>query len=347
MDESTLTKNEFADLIQYFFEEYLPKHRGVSPHTIKNYRDTIKLFLTWLSATGKSTDTRILSTLHVQDILDFLNDLERKRLNSIATRNNRLAALKSFFFMCYLRKPEAKPALEILQFIPMKKMNRPLIDFFEHEDVLKVLASVNQSHPNGARDFLILNLLYDTGMRASELAGIQLNGFDSSRNTLEILGKGNKWRRIQIWPRTTQLLTEYIQHSRSIPKPLYQDYLIISRERAALTRSGVHKICHKYLEKSGIPRQIHSAKRSAVHSWRHTAAVQMIRQGRSLLEVCVRLGHSSVEVTQKYLNLDLSIKKERLNELVRFTEKFLPQKIASEKNPLKTTEEMLSFLKSL
>lgn len=340
-------KNDLASLIQYFFNEYLPQHRGVSPNTIKSYRDTLKLFLQWLIENGKPTDGRIFSEIRPMDILTFLKHLEEGRRNSIATRNTRLAALKSFFSMCYIIKPETKLTLEVLQLIPMKKTDTPMIDFFEHEDVIKMFAVADRTNRSGAKDYLILNLLYDTGMRASEIANAKLSGFDSKQGTLEIIGKGSKWRKVHLWPRNVELLGDYIENWRSTPKPLYHDFLFINRKRTPLTRFGVRKICLKYLEKAGIKKQLPSAKRSPAHSWRHTAAVNMIRQGKSLLEVCVRLGHKSVDTTQKYLKLDLTIRRERVEELIQFTQRFTPLTLTIKSADLKTTDEMVSFLKSI
>lgn len=347
MNNPSGQENDLAALIQYFFKEYLPAHRRVSPNTEKSYRDTLKIFLDWLKRNGKPTDGRLFTDIRCKDVLDFLKHLETDRSNSVSTRNARLAALKSFFLVCYLMRPKTKPALEILQFIPMKKTDSPMIDFFEHEDVLKMLGTIDCSRESGIRDYLILNLLYDSGMRASELANIKLSGFDPQLGTLEIIGKGNKWRRIRLWPRTIELLNDYIKKWRNTPKPLYHDFLIINRQRTALTRFGVHKICLKYLKKAGIKKQLPSVKRSPVHSWRHTAAVNMIRRGFSLLEISVRLGHKSVDTTKKYLQLDLSIRKERLDELVRFTERFRPVKVAIKSVTMKTTDEIVSFLKSI
>ena len=339
--------NGLAAMVQYFFQEYLPKHRGASPNTRKSYRDTIKLFLAWLVANSKPVDEKLFSSICSRDILDFLKHLEEDRSNTVATRNSRLAALKSFFAMCHILKPETKPALAVLQHIPSKKFDVPLIDFFEHDDVLKIFGTVDRSCESGVMDFLVLNLLYDTGMRASEVASVKLSGYDAIRGTLEIIGKGRKWRKITLWSRTIELLNDYLKNWRRAPKPLYQDVLIINRQRTALTRSGLHKICLKYINRAGIPKHLESAKRSPAHSWRHTAAVNMIRQGKSLLEVCVRLGHSSTETTEKYLHLDLTVQKERVDELVRFTETLMPPRPAIMSGVLKTTDEMVSFLKSI
>ena len=347
MNKIPTPKNDLAPLIHYFFQEYLPTHKGISLNTIKSYTETFKLFLPWLIQTKGVAHSQLLSDITPKDVLEFLKHLESERSNLISTRNSRLAAIKTFFLMCYLLRPETKSVLEAIQFIPMKKTNTPLIDYFEHEDVMKLFKSIDQSTTSGMKDYLILNILYDTGIRASELAGLKLSGFDSKEHTLEIFGKGNKWRKIRIWPRTSQLISNYIQKWRETPKPLYHDFLIINYHRSALTRFGIHKICQKYLKKAGIQKQLPSVKRSAVHSWRHTAAVNMIRQGRSLLEVKVRLGHASFDSTQKYLNLDLSVKRKRVEEFVRFTENLLPSRLGSESEAWKSSEEILRFLKSV
>ena len=349
MYNETAGGNTLAALIQYFFEE-IPDPPRPRTEFVKSYRDTMTLFLKWLAAHDRATDGRLFHEIRTNDILDFLKHLETKRSNSVATRNSRLAAGPEVFLLsCYLMKPETKPALEILQFIPMKKADTPMIDFFEHDDVLKILGTVDRSCEAGMKDYLMLKpSLRHTGMRASELANMptDLSGYDPIHGSIEIIGKGRKWRRIYVWPRTVELLNEYIKDWRSTPKPPHHDILIVNRERTALTRSGVNKVCLKYLRKACIKKQVPGAKRSPAHSWRHTAAANMICQGRSLLEVSIRLGHASVETTQKYLQLDLTIRKQRLDELVRLS-RVRPSTQTLMSVELKTTEEMVSFLKSV
>lgn len=339
-------ENDLSSLVHYFFREYLPTHKGSSPNTVESYRETFKLFLPWIFQ-NKSAKTITVGEIKPADILSFLKFLEEDRSNSARTRNARLAGIKTFFSMCYLKCATDKRALEAIQFIPMKKYNRPLIDFFDHDDVLRILISIDRSRASGVRDYLVLNLLYDTGMRASELANLRLQGFDRASETLEILGKGNKWRKIRIWPRTNQLLIDYLENWRQVAKPLYKDNLIISHRREALTRFGVHKISGKYLKKAQVKKQMANTKRSAAHSWRHTAAVNMLRMGSSIHEIKVRFGHESLDTTGKYLNLDLSIKRERVAEFIRFTEALCPAKVTTENLARRTSAEVLQYLKSL
>lgn len=341
-----MIEKKFNRLVHCFFNEYLTKHRGVSTNTVKSYRDTFALFCKWL-AENKNSKELVIDEISVEDVLAFLKMLESDRGNTPKTRNLRLASIKSFYSMCFMKGAVDRRKYDSIEFIPMKKSIKPLIDFFEHEDVEKMLASVDRDAASGARDFVVLNLLYDAGLRASEVAQLQIKNYDPMNETLEIFGKGNKWRKIKIWSRTNQILQDYIYNFRPQAKPLFRDHLIVSHRREALTRFGIHKICSKYLLKANVPKQLVAAKRSAAHSWRHTAAVNMLRMGMSLQEIKVRLGHEQIDTTTKYLNLDLSIKRERINELVRFYESKPVHVAPTESYESKTTAELMKYLKKI
>lgn len=332
-------------LIHYFFSEYLPAQRGLSKNTIKSYRDTFKIFYVWVS---NETDAKTISieAISADLILKFLSDLEATRKNDIKTRNSRLAALKSFFSMCYMRRAVDRRHFESINFVPFKKFHRKLIDYFEHDDVLKIFSLINTSRISGARDQVVLNLLYDTGIRATELASLKVKNYDANQQTLEILGKGNRWRKIFIWPRTAKILDEYLR-SRPVPKPAYKDFLITNHKRESLTRSGVHKISSKYLKMANIDKHIPSSKRSAAHSWRHTSAVNMLKMGFSIQEIKVRLGHQQMETTSKYLNLDLTVKRERILELLQFSKTSPPKLDDGNDIKFKSSVEIIKFLEGI
>lgn len=170
------------------------------------------------------------------------------------------------------------------------------------------MKSINIRNGLGFRDYTIINLLYDAGCRASEVCDIKISNFDASDRTLEIIGKGNKWRKVGLWPRTSQILEKYLKKSRVKPLPLHKDYLFINQRGGGMTRSGVYKLCQRHANKpEGLRNPFPSAKIQAVHSWRHSAAINMIRQGRSILEVKTRLGHASYETTNVLLGIILEI----------------------------------------
>lgn len=336
----------FKSLLRYFFREYLSSQKGLSPNTIASYKETFKIFTPWIIKKTSINNPKI-DDVSLLLLFEFLKHLEEDRGNCVHTRNARLAALKTFFRMCYFLLPDTKKIFDGVQFIQAKRTTRPLIDYFEHDEVVQILESIKKETPSGFRDFTILNLLYDTGMRASEIANLQLPNYQNENGTLEIIGKGNKWRQITVWARTRKLINKYINDVRNIPRPLYKDFMFINQKREALTRSGIYKLCQKYLCKvPDLKKRFTNSKRSPVHSWRHTAAVYMIRQGCSLLEVKVRLGHSSLESTLKYLNLDLTVKRERMKEFVCFINQSIGEECLA---PIdwNSDKEVLEYLKNL
>ena len=334
-------------LLEYFFKDFLINQRGLSANTIASYKETFKIFTPWLiERTGKSNPA--IDDLDIFMVLEFLKHLEEERGNCGDTRNVRLAAIKSFFRMSYLLHRDTKKTFEGIMFIPFKKTEKPLIHYFEYDDALKIIKSINIRNKLGFRDYCIINLLYDAGLRATEIAELKLQSFDSEDKTLEIIGKGNKWRKIKLWPRTCQILEKYLLKSRSTPRPLFKDYLFINQRGTAMTRSGIFKLCQKHASKpKDLRKPFASAKIQAVHSWRHSAAINMIRQGQSILEVKIRLGQASYETTARYLAMDLTINRSSMDALVKFISQFIEEQdltIAAEWNQ---KQDVIDFIKSL
>jgi len=253
-------------LLKYFFKDFLINQRGLSVNTIASYKDTFKIFTPWLiDRTNKPSPS--VDDIDIFSILEFLKFLEETRGNSAHTRNVRLAAIKSFFRMCYLLHRETKKTFEGIMFVPFKKTEKPLIHYYEHDDALKIIKSINIKNDLGFRDYAIINLLYDTGLRASEIAGLKIDNFDNEDKTLETIGKGNKWRKIALWPRTCQILEKYLLKYRVTPRPLFKNHLFINQRGSSITRSGVYKICQKHASKpEGLRKPFASAKIQAVHS---------------------------------------------------------------------------------
>ena len=163
-----------ATAIQSFFVRYLPKIKGVSPYTAKAYKETFALFIPFTANyLSKNINNLTLNDISFDLILAFLEYLEQNRKNCPNTRNQRLAALKSFAKMIRLPYPENKNMAEKILNIPKKRAQKKLIGFLDHEEVLKVLGMVNLKTQQGFRDYSILHLLYDSGARASEIASLK------------------------------------------------------------------------------------------------------------------------------------------------------------------------------
>jgi site-specific recombinase XerD len=314
---------KLSSCIYQFFNRYLPHIKGASIHTIKAYRDAFSLFLPFAA---KYHDIKVASLqiehLSHQLILAFLDDLERQRKNIAKTRNHRLAALKSFAKMIRFMYPEKRQLAEKIINIPQKRTQKQLIGFLYQEEILKVFQSVDLKKSDGFRDYTILHLLYDSGARASEVATLKLDHFNTHQKTLAILGKGNRYRLIELWPETIKLIELYISKYRTTPKPLYQHRIFINQRGIEFTRHGIYRICKKYLSMALDPKRLKGI--NPVHSFRHSCAMRMLYDdGEELSAIQNRLGHEDIQSTTLYTHLDLNRKRELQKQFIKYTQSVL------------------------
>ncbi len=305
-----------------YFDDYLPRLVGVGSETIKSYREAFTLFIPFASKSLSVKPSRLeVEHLTFNVVLDFLEHLETKRRNCTKTRNARLAALKSLAKMLRLMHPEYQKIAKTILNIPQKKSHKTLIGYITHGEFRKVVESVDLKRKGGFQDYVILHLLYDSGARASEVADLKLDYFNLSQNTLSILGKGNRYRQIKLWPITVRLLELYMKNYRLKPKPLYSNYLFINQRKEAFTRHGINRLCKKYLLKALGAERLKML--SPAHSFRHTCAVNMLSSGHSLDEIKNHLGHEKLTSTMVYLKLNLAQKREVQKTFIKFTKSLL------------------------
>jgi site-specific recombinase XerD len=292
-------------LVHQFFSHYLPHLKGVSPYTIRAYRDAFKLFLPF-AAQHYSIKIKSLTLEHLSSelTLSFLDDLQKGRKNLPRTRNQRLAALKSFAKMIRFMCPQYRELADTILNIPQKRYQRSLIGFLYHDEILRVFKAVNLRGKEGFRDYALLHLLFDSGARASEITTLNLDYFNPREKSLAILGKGDRFRLIDLENKTSDLLQIYIHRYRPNPKPLYQHRIFISQRREELTRHGIYRICKKYLFKTLPQKRLINI--NPVHSFRHARAVDMLYRGKPIIEIKNRLGHENLQSTMTYLQLDLN-----------------------------------------
>ena len=307
-----------SDAIHQFFDHYLPHLKGASKQTIDSYRDAFTLLLPF-AARHHHVSVQQLQVEHLSFdvIIAFLNHIEDHRRNSPRTRNQRLAAIKSFAKMISLIYPDHKDIAQVIRNIPQKRAQKKLIGYLTSDEILKVFQSVDIEKPGGIRDYTILHLLADSGARAGEIATLKLDYFNPDNNTLAILGKGNRYRQIRILPKTGELITLYVNRYRKTPKPLYQNRLFINQRAQVLTRHGIRRICKKYLVMALPEKRLRTL--SPAHSFRHSCAIHMLSQGKDLTEIKNRLGHEKLETTMGYLRLNLHEKTEIQKTFVEFT----------------------------
>jgi len=310
--------------MRQFFDGYLYRLKGVSDLSIKSYRETFRLFVRFAAQhLCVKIDSLRVEHLRVDVIVAFLDHLEQSRKNAAVTRNQRLAALKSLAKMIRLMHPEYRKLAEAILNIPQKRAQKPLVGFLYPQEAMKVFEAIDLKKPDGFRDYTILHLLFDSGARASECAALELTHFDDGQGTLVILGKGNRFRQLDLWPRTTQLLAGYLKKYRRKPQLPYRDYIFINQRGQVLSRHGIHRICRKYLRMALPPKRL--IHLNPAHCFRHACAVYMLSSGFSVTDIRNRLGHQSVESTTHYLHLDLSRRRQIQNHFVKYTQTLLKQ----------------------
>ena len=308
--------------LNQFFVQYLPHIKGSRQTTICAYRDTYRLLLPFAADYYhvKITSLR-LEHLTVELILSFLNHLEQDRKNTARTRNLRLVAIKSLAKMIRFMHPQYRKLAEQILAIPQKRMQKKLIGYLYPEEIMAVFKVVDLKKNEGLRDYCLLHLLFDSGARATEVATLNIDYFDAHNQTLAILGKGNRFRQIALWPKTCELITLYIQKYRTTPRPLYRHRLFINQRGQALTRSGIHRLCQKYLRRTLPPKRLQTI--NAAHSFRTSRAVNMLSCGHAITDIKIRLGHENIQSTMVYLHMDLTHKRSVQKKFIQYAQSAL------------------------
>ena len=313
---------KLTECVSLLLARYLPDIRGVKPNTARTYKNAFRGFVPYASRYLLEKVQNIdLADLSTDLVIDFLDHLENDEGNKIVTRNNRLAAIRSMARMIHLMVPEDRETAERILNIPSKRAPKPLFGFLSHDEALAVFDSVCLNRKQGFRDYTMLHLLYDSGMRAHEIAGLCIDDFDPKEMRVGILGKGGRFRMVQIWPRTADLIARYIKEHRPKPLPIFKNRLFVNQRRQGLTRSGVYRICQKYLKKVLPENRLKDL--NAVHCFRHSCAVHMLMNGSPISDIKNHLGHEDINSTMIYLRLDLSRRREVQKRFIEYTETIL------------------------
>ena len=204
--------SDLAPLLQRFFTDKLDRHLDASPHTKAAYADTFRLLLTYAErATGIAPSALTLADLDADLIGGFLQHLETERGNSVATRNARRAALRSFFTYASYRAPDAIATISQVLAIPAKRTKTTLVSFLTAPEAEALIAAPDTRTWLGRRDRLLLHLGIQTGLRVSELINLRVGDLQlGPHSQLECVGKGHKQRVIPLQKNTVRLLTAWL-----------------------------------------------------------------------------------------------------------------------------------------
>lgn len=301
----------FGSYVRRFLLEDVVADRNLSLNTQKSYRDAIRLLLLFIAERYGIEPTRVTVEQVTADLLrDFLLHLEQKRRSSVATRNQRLAAIHSLFRFIARRTPELVELATQVQSVPLRRTAPPSMPYLEKAEIDALLAAPDRRGPQGQRDYALLLFLYNTGARASEAAGTIVGALDLGASpSVRILGKGGKTRFSPLWPHTAQVLRALLG-SRVDGPPDAPVFLNVRGE--SITRFGIHTLVERTAARAAKTVSSLREKRVSPHTLRHTTAVHLLRSGVDINTIRAWLGHVSLETTNRYAEVDLEMKAKAL-----------------------------------
>ena len=332
MTTSTLV----GPLLQLFFTDYLVAQKRLSPQTIASYRDTFRLLLQFVHReTGVEPVALPIASLDAVRILAFLDGLEKDRHNTIASRNLRLTAIRSFFRMIALREPAIVGLATRIVAIPMKRTDTKVRDYVTREEMDAVLASLDRTRWCGRRDYALLLTMYNAGARVSEIASLRQQHVTFGPTCyVQLHGKGRKERSIPLWPKTAQIVKEWFREIDA-----REDAMAFPNiRRAPLTRFAIHLLLRKAVRAASTRCPSLMSKRVSPHVIRHGTAMALLQAGVDIAVIAVWLGHESIETTNVYVHANLAMKEAALAKIQPMDTPF---------RRFRPDDRLLAFLESL
>jgi integrase/recombinase XerD len=267
--------NALGRVLRAFFADHLPRVRGSSPHTVLSYRDTLVLFLRFITDRRKRSVSQLdLSDLEPAEVLAFLEHLETTRHNLVATRNVRLAAIHAFFRYCATADPAWVEHCQRVLAIPFKRAGSRPIHYLEYEEIQAVLASVDRTTVDGRRDYVLLATMFNTGARVQEIVTLCIRDLQlEALPQVRLYGKGRKERWCPLWPQTAETLRAWLAkpgRDTSPDRPLFCNH-----RGDRLTRFGVRYLLRKYCARAKVTRPSLGQKRLHPHSMRRVLSARL------------------------------------------------------------------------
>jgi len=312
-----MRETDFARHVTGFLARYLPGQRNLSSNTIASYRDAFKLFLLFCESDWKMNSDKIRITDITPDLLTaYLAWLETVRHCGIATRNQRLAAFKSFFHYVAAQEPEHLFNCQRILGIRMKKTTYREMNYFSPKGLHLLLSQPNIKTPNGRRDHALLVLLYDSAARVQELIDLCVRDLRFEQPaTVTLHGKGRKNRVVPLTEKTAVTMESYLKEKHLDGRTGALDSPVFTNSRRCkLSRAGVAYILAKYVKMMSVENNQHVPSSVSPHCLRHSKAVHLLRSGVPLIYIRDFLGHSSVTTTEVYLRVDVEEKRKALDE---------------------------------
>ena len=292
----------FSYYLSHFLKEYLVVERNMSPKTIRSYKTTFQMLITYFveEKNMKLTDITF-ENITKEMILDFLNYLEEEKKNSTRTRNQRLAAIHSFYQYCSIEEIENIDNIRKILSIKTKKYAKKVQEYLTKEEVQTLLAGIDTSTKIGRRNLLVLSLLYDTAARADEIIRLKLENIRLEEQLIILTGKGNKQRIVPIMENTKKLIIQYLKENKIEKGYLFGENTTYNMLKHLLLKINQMNII---------------SKKITSHIFRRSRATHLLEAGVNILYIQELLGHEDISTTQEYAKV---IEKSKIEAIKKVT----------------------------
>ena len=333
---------DLAIRLSEFLTQYLPQQRGVSSNTIRAYRDSFKLLLTYChQARGIAPEKLRVGHLDAAVIVDFLGYLEEVRHSSKPTRNQRLAAIHSFFRFLQSRSPEHILQCQQVLAVPFHRQEHRPPRHLEPDELAAILDQPDRRTNPGRRDIVLLSVLYDTAARVQELVDLRVGDVRLQAPAhVRLTGKGRKVRFVPLMSKTVKLINGYLQENGLLTPDKNAQHLFVNRTGQPLSCSGVRYVLGKYAR---LAASEHPGLSEGVspHTFRHSKAMHLLQAGNPLIIIRDLLGHVDVRTTEVYARADVEMQRRAFEK----AEPSAPH--AAGPLPWQSNKSLLEWLESL
>jgi len=299
VDTVPINQSEISKKVNQYLE-YLQVERGCSPLTIRNYRHYLTRFIHWMDKENLREDLKDINPEIVRSYRVYLSNLpgEGKGLMGRSTQGYHVIAMRSF--LKWLLKNDY--VVMAPDKIELPKIQERQVKFLSGEQVDRLLSAPSQSTIQGKRDKAILELLFSTGLRVSELTKLDRDKINMERREFGIVGKGGKARVVFLSQRATDWLIKYLNERDDSYKPLFIHHRGVSApgtadEKMRLTPRSVQRMVKKYSHKMKLPLEV------TPHVMRHSFATDLLMAGADIRSVQEMLGHKNISTTQIYTHV--------------------------------------------
>ena len=333
---------DFAYHITNFLTVYLPRQRNASQNTILSYRDTFSnLLLFCQEERGIAPEKMRFDKIDAKLIEDFMLWLESSREAGASTRNQRLAAIRSFFRYLQIEAPEHLMLSTSILAIKRARKSKPVVKYLTHNQTQKLFDGPDINDWDERRDLALLYLLYDAAARVQEICDVTVGDvYTASPATARLTGKGQKTRIVPISSAVAALLQQYVQERGLNTLGKAAQPLFTNRQGKKLTRGGVSYILSKYVDRANEAKAESLPDDVTPHCLRHSKSMHLLESRVNLIYIRDLLGHEDVKTTQVYAKANPELKRDAI--LKSHVDESAPQLPAWQDNP-----GLMKFLKSL